>query len=63
MIGVIYNSNNELQSHYITTTLSHHYDLYIFISHTSHLIEPSQKKVLRILFLIIYLFMLNQNLK
>ena len=44
MIGVIYNSNNELQSHYITSTLSQHYDLYIFISHTSHLIEPSQKK-------------------
>ena len=44
MIGVIYNSNNELQSHYITSTLCDHYDLYIFISHTSHLIEPSQKK-------------------
>ena len=44
MIGVIYNSNNELQSHYITSTLSEHYDLYIFISHTSHLIESSQKK-------------------
>ena len=45
MIGVIYNSNNELQSHYITSTLSCQYDLYIFISHTSHLIEPSQKKL------------------
>ena len=44
MIGVIYNSNNELQSHYITSTLCEHYDLYIFISHTNHLIEPSQKK-------------------
>jgi erythromycin esterase-like protein len=44
MVGVIYNSNNELQSHYITSTLSEQYDLYIFITHTSHLIEPSQKK-------------------
>tara|TARA_Y100000589_G_C27157657_1_gene631472 strand:- start:451 stop:1740 length:1290 start_codon:yes stop_codon:yes gene_type:complete len=44
MVGVIYNSNNELQSHYITSTLSKHYDLYIFISHTSHLIELSKKK-------------------
>ena len=44
MIGVIYNSNNELQSHYITSILSEHYDLYIFISHTSHLIELSKKK-------------------
>lgn len=44
MIGVIYNSNNELQSHYITSKLCEHYDLYIFISHTNHLIEPSQKK-------------------
>ena len=55
MVGVIYNSNNELQSHYITSTLSEHYDLYIFISHTSHLIEPNQKKLHRFL-LIIYLF-------
>ena len=29
MIGVIYNSNNEF-NHYITSTLSKHYDLYIF---------------------------------
>ena len=57
MIGVIYNSNNELQSHYITSTLSKHYDLYIFISHTSHLIEPSQKKVLLILFNYLFIYL------
>ena len=44
MIGVIYNSNNELQSHYITSTLSQQYNLYIFINHTSHLIEENKKK-------------------
>ena len=39
MIGVIYNPNNELQSHYVTSILSKHYNLYIFISHTEHLVK------------------------
>ena len=36
MIGVIYNPYNE-QSHYITSTLSQHYNLYVFISYTNSL--------------------------
>jgi len=39
MIGVIYNSNNELQSHYVGSILSKQYNLYIFISHTEHLVK------------------------
>ena len=39
MIGVIYNFNNELQSHYISSIFSNHYDLYIFISYTHALIS------------------------
>ena len=37
MIGVIYNIHNEQQSHYITSTLSQHYNLYVFISYTNSL--------------------------
>lgn len=38
MIGVIYNKNNELQSHYIDSILSKQYNLYIFISNISYLV-------------------------
>jgi erythromycin esterase len=38
MIGVIYNSNNELESHYIPCIISKQFDLFIFISHINSLI-------------------------
>ena len=37
MIGVIYNPDSELNSHYITSTLVLHYDLYVFITNTNSL--------------------------
>jgi len=37
MIGVIYNPDSELNSHYITSTLVLHYDLYVFIINTNSL--------------------------
>lgn len=39
MIGVIYNKNNELESHYIDCNLCKQYDLFIFISHINSLID------------------------
>ena len=38
MIGVIYNHQNEIQSHYIESIISNQYNMIIFISHTTHLI-------------------------
>jgi len=38
MIGVIYNKDNELQSHYIESIITNQYDLYIYISNISELI-------------------------
>jgi len=39
MIGVIYNSNTEMESHYISCIISKQYDLFIYISHINSLID------------------------
>ena len=44
MIGVIYNPNTELQSHYVTYNISQQFDLYVFISQTTALEKIIPKK-------------------
>jgi protein-L-isoaspartate(D-aspartate) O-methyltransferase len=43
-IGLIYNPINEINYHYISSILSKQFDLYIFISYTTHLIKTTKKK-------------------
>ena len=46
-IGLTYNSINEIEHHYISSILSKQFDLYIFISYTTHLIEQKKEKSLK----------------
>ena len=43
-IELIYNPINEINYHYISAILSKQFDLYIFISYTTHLIKTTKKK-------------------
>lgn len=47
-IGLMYNSNNEINYHYISSILSKQFDLYIFISYTTHLIKTTKKNIINI---------------
>ena len=44
----MYNSNNEINYHYISSILSKQFDLYIFISYTTHLIKTTKKNIINI---------------